>query len=100
MLLPEYTSLLRLLITIHNRTIRDYFYFPDVVLADHQRIDKDDFFYLKQEGYIEEYSHDSFGRFYRASAKARQLIQQVFAVKQGIKRKRIKIKSMQGSLCF
>lgn len=74
MLHPEQKQLLSLLARINNESIRDYYFFPDVIYAGAYKLDVDDMRLLLSEGYIEEYSHDSFGRFYRASKKAEDFL--------------------------
>jgi hypothetical protein len=100
MLLTENNSLFRLLVIVHNRSIRNYFYFPEVILADQQRIDRSDFNYLVQEGFIEEYGHDSFGRFYKTSTKAESTIHMLAGARQVTKKKKTKPSGRQGCLSF
>jgi hypothetical protein len=71
---PEHKQLLSLLVRIYHESIRDYYYFPDVIYAGAHKIDADDLRYLLAEGYIEEYSHDSFGRFYTTTKKTEEFI--------------------------
>jgi hypothetical protein len=61
--------LLQLLVSVYNKSIQTYFYFPDVILCGHQRLDADEFAHLLSEGLIGPYKADSFGRFYRLTKK-------------------------------
>lgn len=68
--------LLPLLVKVYNQTIQSYHHFPEVIIYGDHRMEKEDFDLLLQEGFLEPYYADSFGRFYRLSAKAHQLLLQ------------------------
>ena len=84
----EKSELIAVLVKAYNTTLTDYYYFPEVVFAGRQRIDKEAFDYLKAEEYIREIKHDSFGRFYKLTKKAEQLMYSVTATRPQTKRKR------------
>lgn len=84
----EKSELIHVLVKAYNTTLTDYYYFPEVVFAGRQRIDKEAFEYLKAEGYLYEIRHDSFGRFYKLSKKADSLISAITTVRHQPKRKK------------
>lgn len=84
----ENRELIQVLVKAYNTTLTDYYYFPEVVFAGRQRIDKDAFEFLRAEGYIQELKHDSFGRFYKLTKKAEATIYAVTAARQQPKRKK------------
>ena len=62
--------LLQLLVRVYNQSIQSYFHFPDVIICGNHRMEEEDFRLLLNEGYIEAYYADSFGKLYRLSKKA------------------------------
>lgn len=75
--------LLQLLVKVYNQTVQSYHYFPDVIICGRQRLEKVEFDTLVYEGFLEPYYADSFGRFYRLSAKAHQLLHQSLHKRRG-----------------
>jgi hypothetical protein len=92
-------QILFLLVKAYNRSITDFYYFPDVILLDKQRLEKEDFELLLSGGYIHLYKHDSFGRYYKLSAKAEELLYTTVVLKTA-KRKKIPIPARQAFLHF
>jgi len=68
-------SLLQLLVRLYNQSIQTYFHFPDVIICGHHRIDEAEFNLLIAEGFVEAFYVDSFGKLFRLSKKAHQLLQ-------------------------
>lgn len=95
----SHKKLLHILVQAYNSSIKDYYYFPDVIHAGSQRIEKDDFLFLWSEGYLELYRHDTFGRFYRLSEKAEQLLYRKI-IARSHKRKAQPLPALQGYLHF
>ncbi len=95
----ENKYLLALLVKAYNRPIKDYFYFPEVILLDKGRMEKEDFDFLLAEGFLKEYKHDSFGRFYKLSKKAEDLLYTALVVKNA-KKKQLSIPARQAYLHF
>jgi hypothetical protein len=62
---PENRTVLRLLVKAYNCAITDYFYFPEVIYAGTQKVERTDFEFLLSEGLIQLSKFDSFGRYYR-----------------------------------
>jgi hypothetical protein len=73
---PENKHLLPLLVKAYNQVITDYFYFPEVIFAGNQKIERVDFETLLSDGLIQLSKYDSFGRYYQLSRKGEQLLQQ------------------------
>jgi len=71
---PINRQLLQLLVSVYNKSIQTYFYFPDVILCGHQRLDVEEFSHLLSEGFISPYKADSFGRFYRLTRKGEDFL--------------------------
>ena len=92
-------QVLHLLVKAYNRPIQDYFYFPEVILLDKQRMEKEDFELLLSEGFLKEYKYDSFGRFYRLSKKAEDLLY-AEVVSKAAKKKQPPIPARQAFLHF
>jgi hypothetical protein len=67
--------LLQLLVRVYNQSIQTYFHFPDVIICGQHRLEETDFHMLLSEGYIEVYYMDSFGKLYRLSKKAHNVLQ-------------------------
>ena len=63
-------QLLALLVKVVYCTVQDYYYFPDVIIAGRQKIEQEEFQFLLSEEYIAYYKADSFGRFFKHTAKA------------------------------
>src|SRR5688572_22032076 len=84
----EKRELIQVLVKAYNTTLTDYYYFPEVIFAGRQRMDKEAFEFLKIEGYIREIKHDSFGRFYTLTKKAEDLIHAVTTMRPVVKRKK------------
>jgi hypothetical protein len=92
-------QLLSLLVHAYNNSIKDFYYFPEVVFIGEQRVSKEEFDILWSEGYLEQYQHDSFGRFYKLSKKAEDCIHESVVVKASKKKKYV-IPASQGQLHF
>ena len=73
----ENTNLLRLLVKIYNCTITDFFYFPEVIYAGAQKIERTEFDYLLSQNLIALSKFDSFGRYYTLSKKGDRLLRQL-----------------------
>ena len=67
--------LLQLLVRVYNQSIQTYFHFPDVILCGNHRLEETDFQLLLSEGHIEVYYMDTFGKLYRLSKKAHNVLQ-------------------------
>jgi hypothetical protein len=93
-------TLLRLLVKAYNSAILDFYYFPDVIFAGRQRIERDEFLQLQTEGYLTLYKHDSFGRYYTLSKKAEDLLYTSVVLKTAHRRKKEMPPEQQGRLCF
>lgn len=68
--LPVPRDLLALLIMTYNKEVKDFYYFPEVVLVGRTRLEPEAFQRLLQGGWLAQCGADSFGRYYRSSAKA------------------------------
>ncbi len=84
----EKSELIQVLVKAYNTTLTDYYYFPEVVFAGRQRIDKEAFDFIRAEGYIKELRRDSFGRFYTLTKKAVTEIQAATSARPQAKRKK------------
>lgn len=93
-------QLVRLLVQAYNSSIKDFYYFPDVIYVEDQRMEREDFLLLLSEGYIERYKYDSFGRFYRLSKKAEDFLYQIFVLRSSKRRKHSLMPSNQATLYF
>lgn len=60
-------ELLHLLVSIYNQSIQTYFYFPEVIICGHQRLEREAFEQLLSNKFLQVYKADSFGRYYRLS---------------------------------
>lgn len=94
----EKRELIHVLVKAYNTTLTDYYYFPEVVFAGRQRMDKEAFEYLKAEGYISQMKHDAFGRFYKLSKKAEDLIHTITTARPVPKRKKSAVRAAQALL--
>lgn len=71
---PVNTSLLALLLKAYNEEVKDFYYFPDVVFIGRQRVEVVAFKQLLNEGYLQQTHCDTFGRFYKLSPEAEQVL--------------------------
>lgn len=71
---PVNAPMLALLLKAYNKEIKDFYYFPDIVLIGRLRIEPQELQQLLAGGYLVQTSHDSFGRCYRLSAKAEMVL--------------------------
>jgi hypothetical protein len=67
---PVNAPMLALLLKAYNKEVKDFYYFPDIVLIGRMRIEPLELQQLLAEGYLMQTSADSFGRCYRLSEKA------------------------------
>jgi hypothetical protein len=67
---PVNAPMLALLLKTYNKEVKDFYYFPDIVLVGRMRIELQELQQLLAEGYLVQTSADSFGRCYRLSEKA------------------------------
>ncbi|GAA4747814.1 hypothetical protein [Flavisolibacter ginsenosidimutans] len=67
-------ALLQLLVRVYNQSIQSYYFFPDVIICGHHRLERGDFEFLLKEGYIVPYHTDSFGKLYRLTKKAEEAL--------------------------
>lgn len=95
---PHNRHLLSLLVKAYNQAITDYFYFPEVIYAGPQKIERADFEFLLSEKLIALFKFDSFGRYYRLSKKGDNLLRQLFAKRA--KKRREAVPLTQGCLYF
>ena len=95
---PENRYVLSLLVKVYNSTITDYFYFPEVIFAGNQKIERADFEMLIAEELIVLSKFDSFGRYYTLSKKGDHLLHQHFA--KPLKKKTVSVPLTQGCLYF
>jgi hypothetical protein len=94
-------QLLALLVKVVYCTVQDYYYFPDVIIAGRQKIEREEFLFLFSEGYIAFYKADSFGRFYKHTAKAESYMAAATFLKHTNTKKKAKtIRYHQGQLNF
>jgi hypothetical protein len=96
---PENKHLLSLLVKAYNQTITDYYYFPEVIYAGAQKIERSDFDLLLSEGLIRVFKYDSFGRCYRLSKKGEQQLQQQHLAKPA-RKKALPVPLTQGCFYF
>ena len=95
---PENRTVLRLLVKAYNCAITDYFYFPEVIYAGTQKVERTDFEFLLSEGLIQLSKFDSFGRYYQLSKKGDLLLQQLRH--RPVKRKAPAVPLTQGCFYF
>lgn len=95
---PENKHVLSLLVKVYNCAIRDYFYFPEVIYAGNQKIERTDFEILRAQDLISLSKYDSFGCYYALSKKGDQVLQQHFAKRA--KKKAATIPLIQGCFYF
>ena len=89
---------LPLLVKVYNQTITDYFYFPEIIYAGPQKIERADFELLLSEGLISFTKFDSFGRYYQLSKRGQDLLHQHSTRQQ--RRKAPAVPLIQGCLYF
>lgn len=94
------TAILALLLKAYNRPVKDFYYFPEVIMVGRQRIEPEEFAQLIAGGYLQQTHRDSFGRFYCLTEKAKQLLHESLQPKQGKNRKKQGFQAAQGSLKF
>lgn len=97
---PDYRELLPVLVKALHTTVTDYYYFPEVVFAGRQRIDREAFDLMLAGGFLYETKRDAFGRFYTLTTKAQQLIYDQVTVRHGHKKKKPAPQMVQASFCF
>lgn len=93
-------QLLALLVKVVNCTVQDYYYFPEVIIAGRQKIEREEFLFLFSEGYIAFHKADSFGRFYKHTAKAESYMAAATALKAAVKKKPKTTRYSQVQLSF
>jgi hypothetical protein len=93
-------QIMSLLIRVSNNSVQSFFYFPDIIFVGKQKIEKEEFHFLFAEGFITEYKSDSFGRFYKLSAKGEKFIYTTISLRQSSVRRKVKASTVQGCLEF
>lgn len=96
---PVNAPMLALLLKAYNKEIKDFYYFPDIVLIGRLRIEPQELQQLLAEGYLLQTAHDSFGRCYRLSAKAEIVLFTQLKKKSAARQKKLTASS-QPSLHF
>ena len=96
---PESNHVLQLLVKVYNRTITDYYYFPEIIFAGAQKIERADFDFLLAEGYIHKQKFDSFGRYFVLSKKGETAMHHQLSLKHH-RRKTTAVPLNQGCLYF
>ena len=81
--------ILSLLVHAYNNPIKDFYYFPEVIFIGEQKALREDFDLLLSESFIEEYDHDSFGRFYRLSKKAESYIYEAIVLRKHFRKRKL-----------
>ena len=97
---PDYRELLPVLVKALHTTVTDYYYFPEVVFAGRQRIDREAFDAMLAAGFLHQTKRDTFGRFYTLTPKAEQIIYEQVTSRHLYKKKRPAPKMVQASFCF
>lgn len=97
---PDHRELLPVLVKALHTTVTDYYYFPEVVFAGRQRIDRDAFDVMLAEGFLEQTKKDAFGRFYILTPKAHQLIYEQVTSRHVYKKRKPAPKMIQASFSF
>src|SRR5688572_3355 len=92
-------QLLSLLVKVYNTAITDYYYFPEIIFAGPQKLERPEFDRLLEDGFIKISKHDSFGRYYRHTKKCEILLHQQLVSKQH-RKKSNSIPLNQGCLYF
>ena len=70
----EHKELLQLLVKVVNRPVTDYYYFPEIVYAGRQKIERSELDFLLAEALVILKHFDSFGRYYQLSQKGESLL--------------------------
>ena len=95
---PDKKRVLALLVKVYNQSITDYFYFPDIIYAGNQKMERGDFDYLLAEGFIALSKFDSFGCYYALSKKGDHKLQRRYL--RTAKKKTAPVPLIQGCLYF
>lgn len=96
----EKRELIQVLVKAYNTILTDYYYFPEVVLAGNQRIDREAFDAMLAEGFLQQTKRDAFGGFYVLTPKAYQMIYEQVTGRQVSKKKKPAPKMVQASFSF
>lgn len=96
----EKCELLPVLVKAYNTTVTDFYYFPEVVFAGRQRIDREAFDQLLANEWLHEIKRDAFGRFYQLTPKAHQVIYEQLISRHTAKRKKPAPIAVQARFCF
>lgn len=75
-------ELTSLLVRVYNHSIQYYYYFPEVIIYGSHRLETEEFKKLLDNGFIEAYYADSFGKLYHLSKKAEDLLHQFSIIKR------------------
>lgn len=94
---PVNAPMLALLLKAYNKEVKDFYYFPDIVLIGRMRIEPTELQQLLGEGFLMQTCSDSFGRCYRLSAKA-ELVLFAQLKKKNPARQRKNIRGQQPAL--
>ena len=97
---PERCELLPVLVKALHTTVTDYYYFPEVIFAGRQRIEREAFDALLAEGFLQQIKKDAFGRFYALTPKAHQLIYEQVTSRHIPKKKKPAPQMVQASFSF
>ena len=93
-------SLLQLLVRVYNQSIQSYYFFPDVIICGSHRLEREEFDALLKEGYIVPYHTDSFGKLYRLTKKADEILQtQAHRRKQRVNKVKATVRQIHFSFC-
>lgn len=98
--LPVPRDLLALLIMTYNKEVKDFYYFPEVVLVGRTRLEPEAFHRLLQGGWLQQCSADSFGRYYRLSEKGEATLWQYRRKRKQVAAPASKPASVQVDFCF
>lgn len=96
---PENKQLLSLLVRLYNCSIKDFYYFPEIIFAGNQKIERADFELLLTEDFIHISKYDSFGRYYALSKRGEMVLHQQLAAKNH-RKKTAPVPLVQGCLYF
>lgn len=97
---PEHRELLPVLVKALHTTVTDYYYFPEVIFAGSQRIEREAFDAMLAEGFLQQIRKDAFGRFYALTPKAQSLIYEQVTGRHVYKKKKPAPQMVQASFCF
>ncbi|OLY90927.1 hypothetical protein SAMN05444008_11716 [Cnuella takakiae] len=97
---PVHQDLLALLIMTYNKEVKDFYYFPEVILVGRTRLEPEAFQQMLQGGWLQQCGADSFGRYYRLSAKAETTLMQYRRKRKPAAPVQQKSTCMQGGFCF